>query len=85
MFKRSFRSRDGGLSPFLNRLRNDIGAPIAIDRPEILWRASGLGRAGLVAQMTTARLATRLAMGIEIPLAHTIVDRLLSGLADLPH
>ena len=55
----------------------NLGIPIAIDRPEILWRASGLGRAGLVAQMTAPRLATRLAMGIEIPLAHTIVDRLL--------
>ena len=27
--------------------------------------------------MTDARLGTRLAIGIEIPLAHTIVDRLL--------
>ena len=53
------------------------GIPIAIDRPEILWRASGLGRAGLVAQMTAPRLATRLAIGIETPLAHAIVDRLL--------
>ena len=48
-----------------------------IDKPEILWRASGLGRAGLVAQMTAPRLATRLGIGIEIPLAHTVVDRLL--------
>ena len=64
-------------SPSSRLAGNDIGTPIAIDRPEILWRASGLGRAGLVAQMTAARLATRLAMGIEIPLAHTIVDRLL--------
>ena len=70
-------ARDGGLPSSLDWLQNDIGTPIAIDRPEILWRASGLGRAGLVAQMTAARLATRLAMGVEIPLAHTIVDRLL--------
>jgi type III secretion system YscQ/HrcQ family protein len=69
--------RHGGLPPALDWLGNDVGAPIAIDRPEILWRASGLGRAGLVAQMTAPTLATRLAMGIEIPLAHTIVDRLL--------
>jgi flagellar motor switch protein FliN len=70
-------ARDGGLPHFLDWLRNDIGAPLAMDRPEILWRASGLGRGGLVAQMSAARLATRLAMGVEIPLAHTIVDRLL--------
>ncbi len=70
-------ARDGGLPPSLDWLRNEIGAPITIDRPEILWRASGLGRAGLVAQMTAPRLAARLAVGIEIPLAHTVVDRLL--------
>ena len=70
-------ARDGSLPPALDWLRNDIGGSLAIDRPEILWRASGLGRAGLVAQMTAPSLATRLALGIEIPLAHTIVDRLL--------
>ena len=48
-----------------------------VERPEILWRASGLGRSGLVAQLTASRLATRLALGIEIPLAHAVVDRLL--------
>ena len=56
--------------PVLDWLQNEIGIPIVIDRPEILWRASGLGRAGLVAQLTAPRLATRIAMGIEIPLAH---------------
>ena len=46
-----------------------MGVPIAIDRPEILWRASGLGRAGLVAQLTAPRLASRLGgSGIEMPL-----------------
>jgi flagellar motor switch protein FliN len=70
-------ANDGGLPHPLDWLRQDIGAPIVIDRPEILWRASGLGRAGLVAQMTAPRLATRMAMGFEIPLAHTVVDRLL--------
>jgi flagellar motor switch protein FliN len=70
-------TRKGGLPPPLAWLRDEIGIPIVIDRPEILWRASGLGRASLVAQMSAPRLATRLGVGVETPLAHTIVDRLL--------
>jgi flagellar motor switch protein FliN len=50
---------------------------IAADRPEVHWRAAGLARAGLVAQLTVPRLATRAALGIETPLAHAVVDRLL--------
>jgi flagellar motor switch protein FliN len=53
------------------------GAAIAVDRPEILWRASGLRRANLIAQFTVPRFGTHLALGIEIPLAHAMVDHLL--------
>ncbi len=53
------------------------GGPIEVSRPEVSWRASGLQRAGLTAQFTAPRLGTRLALGVEIPLAHAIVDRLL--------
>jgi flagellar motor switch protein FliN len=68
----------GGRPPFpLRLLEDEIGTPIELDRPEILWRASGLRRSNLVAQLAAPRLATRLALGIEIPLAHTVVDRLL--------
>jgi len=68
----------GGRLPLpLRWLEEGTGAPITLDRPEILWRASGLRRPSLVAQLTAPRLATRLALGIEIPLAHTVVDRLL--------
>ena len=70
-------SADGGLPAPLDWLQMEIGCPISLDRPEILARASGLRRAGLVAQLTAPRLATRLALGIEIPLAHAIIDRLL--------
>jgi flagellar motor switch protein FliN/FliY len=58
-------------------LEEGTGAPISLDPPEILWRASGLQRPSLVAQLTASRLATRLGLGVEIPLAHTIVDRML--------
>ncbi len=61
----------------LRWLEEGIGGAIAIDRPEILWRASGLQRPNLVAQFTAPRLVTRLALGVEIALAHTVVDRLL--------
>ena len=37
----------------------------------------GVNRPGMIAQFTAPRLATRLAIGIENALAHTIIDRLL--------
>jgi flagellar motor switch protein FliN len=67
----------GSLPSRLGWLQDEMGIAVEIDRPEIRWRASGLGRAGLVAQMSVPRLATRLAMAIETPLAHAVVDRLL--------
>jgi len=70
-------SKPGGLPPPVDWLEKEIGSAIAVERPEILSRASGLGRSGLVAQLTASRLATRLALGIEVPLAHAVVDRLL--------
>jgi len=48
-----------------------------IGRPEIVWGASGLGRPGLIAQLRWPRLNTRLALGLEVPLAHAVVDHLL--------
>jgi hypothetical protein len=68
---------ENGLPAALDWVVQETGCLISLDRPEILTRASGLRRAGLVAQVTVPRLATRLALGVEIPLAHTIVDRLL--------
>jgi type III secretion system YscQ/HrcQ family protein len=50
---------------------------LVFDRPEILWRASGLARGGLVIQLSSPRLGARLGVGIETPLAHAIVDHLL--------
>jgi flagellar motor switch protein FliN len=68
---------DGGLPPSLDWLGAEIGTRVAFERPEILYRASGLGRPGLVVQLAIPQLRTRMALGIEIPLAHAIVDRLL--------
>jgi type III secretion system YscQ/HrcQ family protein len=68
--------RDGRLPPSFHWL--EAGGPaISIERPEVLWRASGLNRPGLIAQFHAPRLSTRLGLGIENALAHAIVDRLL--------
>jgi flagellar motor switch/type III secretory pathway protein FliN len=65
------------LPPALGWLDGATGSAIVLSRPEILWRASGLQRPSLVVQLTATRLATRFALGIEVPLAHTIIDRML--------
>jgi type III secretion system YscQ/HrcQ family protein len=70
-------SEAGKLPPALSWFEKATGNAIAVDRPEVLWRASGVARPSLVAQLTAPRLATHLGLGIEVPLAHAIVDRLL--------
>jgi flagellar motor switch protein FliN len=70
-------TRDGRLAPTLEWLEVGCGGAVAVDRPEVFWRASGLNRPGMIAHLTVPRLATRLAIGIENALAHAVVDRLL--------
>jgi flagellar motor switch protein FliN len=70
-------SPDNRLPLFLVWLETKIGSAITLERREVVWRASGLNRAGLIAQFTATRRATRLAIGIENALAHAVVDRLL--------
>lgn len=60
-----------------------IGASVRFDQPEVVWRASGLQRPGVMAQLSWPRLASRLGLGIENPVAHAVVDRLL-GYERLP-
>jgi flagellar motor switch protein FliN/FliY len=69
--------KSGRLPPALTWLEESTGAPIYLEKPELIWRASGLQRPALFVQLSAPRLATRLALGIEIPVAHAIVDRLL--------
>jgi type III secretion system YscQ/HrcQ family protein len=59
------------------RLEDILGTGIATGRVEVLWRASGLRRPGFVAQLSWPRWSTRLALGVETPVAHAFVDRLL--------
>jgi type III secretion system YscQ/HrcQ family protein len=72
-----------GLGRALGWLSGSLGTDVEVGLPEVLWRPSGLRRAGLVAQLTWPRLATRLAVWVETPVAHAVVDRLL-GFDRLP-
>jgi flagellar motor switch protein FliN len=65
------------LRDWLDWVEPRIDAKIELGPPEIISRASGVGRAGLIAQFRWPAMSTRLAIGLEVPLAHTIVDRLL--------
>lgn len=58
-------------------LKEIFGPVSSSSRAEVLWRPSGLGRPGLVAQFSWPRLSTRLAIGIETQVAHALVNRLL--------
>jgi type III secretion system YscQ/HrcQ family protein len=71
------------LAGALGWLGEATGAVVAVDRVDVRWSAAGLKRPGVVAQISWPRLSTRLALGIEIPLAHALVDRLL-GYERLP-
>ena len=70
----------GGL---LGRIAALFGEGSPADRFEVHWRGAGLSRPGVVAQLNWPRLSTRVGLGIEPPLAHALVDRLL-GFDRLP-
>ncbi len=72
-----------GVGPALGWLAESLGVGVSVGPPEVLWRPSALRRVGMVAQFTWPRLSTRFAVGLETPVAHTIVDRLL-GFDRLP-
>ncbi len=67
----------------LGGMQQPLGESPRIGSPDVFWKPSGLRRGGLVAQLLWPRLRSRLAIGIETPLAHAVVDRLL-GFDRLP-
>jgi len=67
----------GRLPACMTWLESWLGEPCALGIPEVLNRAAGLRRGGLVAQFSLPSLAARIGVGVEIPLAHAVVDRLL--------
>ncbi|HEU5115444.1 MAG TPA: flagellar motor switch/type III secretory pathway protein, partial [Isosphaeraceae bacterium] len=70
---------DSGLEiqDLLDWLSEPAEFSISVGRPEVLNRPAGLGRAGMIAVLAWPRLSTRLGLGLEMPLAHVLVDRLL--------
>jgi flagellar motor switch protein FliN len=58
-------------------LTEPLGKALSLGTPEVAWRASGLQRPGVMAQLSWPRRSSRLGLGIETPLAHALVDRLL--------
>ncbi|APW62190.1 FliM/FliN family flagellar motor switch protein [Paludisphaera borealis] len=77
--ERRFAAWQGGgpLSPVFAWLGEAVRTSVVFDRPEVDWRAAGLGRPGLSAQLRWPRKRTRLGLGVEVPIAHAVVDRLL--------
>jgi len=73
----------GGPEALFAGLAEVAGDAVAVDRFEVHWRGAGLGRPGAIAQLAWPRLASRVALGIDPPLAHAIVDQLL-GFERLP-
>ena len=70
-------SPDRGWPNVLSWLEDWIGTDVVADRPEILWRASGLRRSGMIAQLTWPSRSTRVGLSVETSIAHAVVDRLL--------
>ena len=68
---------DHALTSWLAWLEPRIGTEVEIGPPEIIGRASGLRRPGMIALFHWPAMGTRLGVGLEVPLAHTVVDRLL--------
>jgi flagellar motor switch protein FliN len=68
---------DGAVSRALKWFGDSVGECVEFGAPETLWRPAGRSRGGVVAHLVWPRLATRLAVGVETPLAHALVDRLL--------
>ncbi len=54
-----------------------LGASLKLGEPEFTWRASGIQRPNLVAQLISPTFASRVGLGVETPLAHAVIDGLL--------
>jgi flagellar motor switch protein FliN len=74
-------SRVVRLDPHIRTLVSWLSEPTGVElefgHPEVLWRPAGLSRPGVIAQLVWPRMATRVGLGIETPLTHALVDRLL--------
>jgi flagellar motor switch protein FliN len=75
------RLRDAtGAGPWreaLSWLAPGLGDDLEVGTPEILWRPSGVRRPGAIIHLGWPRLGARLGLGVEVPLAHAVVDSAL--------
>jgi flagellar motor switch protein FliN len=74
-------ARSQGFSTLATNLFPSL--PIEIGPLDVIWRASGLSRPGVVAQLAWPRQWTRVGFGLETALVHAVVDRML-GYSRLP-
>lgn len=66
-----------GLVRALAWIDDSLPGALELGAPELLARASGLGKPGLNAWIARPGRSTRLGLGLETPLVHALVDRLL--------
>ena len=69
--------QENGPALALGWLAGALGTGVEVGPPDVVSRAAGLRRAGVVALLIWPRLSTRLGIGLETTLAHAVVDRLL--------
>lgn len=65
------------LQPWIAAVNGPLDEGLALGAPEVLERASGLRKPGLVAQVSWPLRQARLGLGLETPLVHALIDRLL--------
>ena len=68
-------ARSGGFATLAAELFPAL--PIEVGPLDPIWRASGLTRPGVVAQLAWPRHWTRVGFGLENALVHAVVDRML--------
>ena len=57
----------------------ETGLSLADEGPVVLDRPSGVKRVGITAQWLVPSLGTQMAIGLETPLAHRVIDQLLGS------
>lgn len=63
--------------PWIDWLNEPPGQALRLGAPEVIDRPAGLNKPGIVAQIAWPSRSTRLGLGLETPLVHALIDRLL--------
>ena len=65
------------LAELLSSFQNETGLSLAHEGPMVADRPSGLKRVGITIQWFCPAVGTRIGLGLETPLAHRVIDRVL--------